>query len=236
MTKIDLIPPELIERHQARQLIVLISVGFGVLFGIAIFLYVIIYAQGMMASRRVDAIKVEQAKVEKATKDLNKFQERKNLIDERKKFLAGIAEDQVYWSGVLNNISMVMPNDVWLQSFSADLTNIMNAKQQAKGGQAFNMPEDPPITITGIALDHAAVARWLVHLSEVNQFRDVWMTSAKEANLSEKNKQKVILFTTTVQLSKFKEWAEKAKAAKAAAKSTSATGATGATGTSGAAK
>jgi Tfp pilus assembly protein PilN len=198
MTRIDLIPPELVEKQKARSIIVIISIAFAFMFGFIIFLYAVIYVQKVVASNRVDVIRQEKNKVEAATSTLKPYEERKKTFDERQDIVKKITEDQVSWSSILNNISMVIPNDVWISDFKADLGPILTAKDQ----KAAAPTTSPPIQITGYALDHAAVARWLVHLSEVNQFRTVWLNSSAEKELEDN---KVIEFQTTVYLTKFKD-------------------------------
>lgn len=198
MTRIDLIPPELVEKQKARSIIVLMSIGFGLIFGVMIFLYAVIYIQKVVASNRVDLIRKEKQKVEVATAKLKPYEERKKTFDERQEIVKTIMEDQVSWSSILNNISMIIPNDVWLYDFKADLGPILTAKEQ----KAVAPTASPPIQINGYALDHSAVARWLVHLSEVNQFRTVWLNSSAEKEVEEN---KVIDFQTSVYLTKFKE-------------------------------
>ncbi|MFA5867810.1 MAG: PilN domain-containing protein [Actinomycetota bacterium] len=213
MTRIDLIPPEVVEKHKSRRIIALMGIVFAAVFGVALAVYLITLAQAMMASERVDIIKSENVKVQQYTEKLKPYQDRKKALDERQAIIVKMTENQVQWSSILNDISMVVPNDIWLKSVKVDLGEILTAKE-ASGAAAKTAPK-PPITIIGYAFNHAAVARWLVHLNEINQFRGVWLDYATEQTLAAETTSaptavaaqpvKVIEFQTTVYLTKFKE-------------------------------
>ncbi len=215
MTRIDLIPPELVEKHQARRVISLMAIGAGVVFGVLIIIYLLTLGQIILATDRVDKIKAQNTQVQAYISKLKSYDERKKVLDERQKIIDTVTTDQVQWSSILNDISMVVPNDIWLKSVKIDIAPILAAKEQAAG--ASNKAPAPPITIIGDAFDHAAVARWLVHLGEINQFRSVWLDYATEQAVSASGTAtagttgttpaasavNVIEFQTTVKLAKF---------------------------------
>ncbi len=221
MTRIDLIPPEVVEKHKARRIITIMFIVFAAVFGVALAVYLITLGQTIMAGNRVDVIKSENVKVQQFTEKLKPYQDRKKALDERQAILTKMTEDQVQWSSILNDISMVVPNDIWLTSANMDLTEILQAKESP--GAAAKAAPKPPITITGYAFNHAAVARWLVHLNEINQFRGVWLNYAREQSVSADSLGgagstttagagtaaskpiKLIEFQTTVYLTKFKD-------------------------------
>lgn len=219
MTRIDLIPPELVEKHQARRIIGLIAIGSAVIFAILIFVYVLTLGRILIATDRVDQIAAENTKVQAHIAKLKPYNERKTVLDDRQKIVETIVADQVLWSSVLNDISMVVPNDIWLKSVKMDIGPILSAKASASATS--KTVTKPPITIVGNAFNHAAVARWLVHLGEINQFRGVWLDYATEQTLAASqttsptggtatsgagsSATKVIEFQTTVKLTKFSD-------------------------------
>lgn len=219
MTRIDLIPPELVEKHQARRIIGMIAIGAGFIFAILIFVYILTMGRIIVATDRVDQITAENKKVQAHIAKLKPYSERKTVLDDRKKIVDTIVADQVLWSSVLNDISMVVPNDIWLKSLKMDIGPILTAKASASA--ASRSVVKAPITIVGNAFNHAAVARWLVHLGEINQFRGVWLDYATEQTLAASaansptggtatsgagsSATKVIEFQTTVRLTKFSD-------------------------------
>lgn len=219
MTRIDLIPPEVVEKHRSRRIIMIMLIIFASAFGIALLVYLITMSQNIMAGNRVEVIKNENVKVQGYAEKLKPYQDRKKALDERQAIIDKMTADQVQWSGILNDISMVVPNDIWLRDIKMDLSEILAAKDSTSA--AAKTAPKPPITIVGYAFNHAAVARWLVHLNEINQFRGVWLDYATEQTLSVDSSTtegalqagssttaqpvKVIEFQTTVYLTKFKD-------------------------------
>jgi Tfp pilus assembly protein PilN len=187
---------------------------FVFIFAVLLVVYLLTLGQAVMASNRVEIIKAENAKVEQFTTKLKPYDERKKALDERKKIVDTMTANQVMWSSVLNDVSMVIPNDIWLKDVKINIKPIIDEKK-ATASSVKAKPE-PPITLVGYAFNHAAVARWLVHLNEINQFRGVWLDSARETEIppeaaplgtttSTAKNIRVIEFQTTVYLTKFKE-------------------------------
>lgn len=211
MPHIDLIPPELVEKHKAKRIIGLIVMAGGIIAAILLVVYVITLSQVSMANARIETIKAQNTKVQSYIKTLQPYSDRKKALDERQEIIDTITEDRVLWSGIMNDISMVIPGGVWLKSVTIDIRPILAAKAEGKGDAELA----PPIKIIGYARTHADVARWLVHLGEVNQFRSVWLDSATESTITgteaptssaaSVSGQKFIEFETTVKLAKFSD-------------------------------
>ncbi|MFH1736415.1 MAG: PilN domain-containing protein [Actinomycetota bacterium] len=218
MTRIDLIPPEVVEKHKARRLIGVVGAGFSVVVIILIVIYALLTGQVIMASNRIDKINQQNKQVQAYIKKLKPYEDRKKAVDERKTIVGTVTENQMKWSSVLNDISMVLPNDVWLKQITIDINPILSQKESTTAAAAET--KTPPIKLIGYAFDHAAVARLLVHLSEIDQFRSVWLDYATEQDISTSTssttaggsstagtaaKLTVIEFQTTVYLTKFSE-------------------------------
>lgn len=209
MTRIDLIPPELVEKQRAQRIIALMTVIFiVVLFGIA-FLTGLSYLQKVMVGGRLQTLKTEKVKVDSSIEKLKVYEERKNILTSRQKILTSITKDQVFWSSILNGISMVIPSDVWLKTFKGDVSAALKAKETKAGAAPTAIT--PDITITGATFSHSAVARWLVRLNEINQFRSIWLTSSEEKEVGTTG-QKQIEFNTTATLAQFEKRGKGAKA------------------------
>lgn len=218
MTRIDLIPLEVVEKHKARRLISVIGAGFFIVIIIIVVLYALLTGQVMMASNRVDKINQQKKQVQAYINKLKPYEDRKKAVDERKTTVGTVTTNQMKWSSVLNDISMVMPSDVWLKQLTIDINPILTQQQSTTTSAAET--KTPPIKLIGYAFDHAAVARLLVHLSEIDQFRSVWLDYATEQDISTSTssttaggsstagtgaKLTVIEFQTTMYLTKFSE-------------------------------
>ena len=218
MTRIDLIPPEVVEKHKARRIIGVVGAGFSVVVVILVVIYALLTGQVMLAGNRIDKIDQQNRQVQAYIEKLKPYEDRKKAVDERKTIVGKVTKNQMKWSSVLNDISMVLPSDIWLKQMTIDINPILTQKQ-GKTDRAAEK-QTPPIKLVGYAFDHAAVARLLVHLSEIDQFRSVWLDYATEQDLSAATssataggsstsgtaaKLTVIEFQATVYLTKFSE-------------------------------
>lgn len=212
MTRIDLIPPEVVEKHKSRRIIAIMGLVFVFVFAVLLVVYLLTLGQAVMANNRVEVIKKENAKVEQFTQKLKPYDERKKTLDERQKIVDAMTGNQVMWSSILNDVSMVIPNDIWLIETDINIKPILDAE---KSTAAAKSKQKPPITFTGYAFNHAAIARWLVHMNEINQFRGVWLDSATETDIPPESTPltttttakniRVIKFVTSAYLTKFKD-------------------------------
>lgn len=102
--------------------------------------------------------------------------------------LAGALGGRIPWDRVLREVSLVLPDDVWLTSLSATSPAAVAAAAATAGSSA---------TITGFSLSgatysHAALARLLSRLAVVPDLENVALVSAATAKVGEKA---VIQFT-----------------------------------------
>jgi Tfp pilus assembly protein PilN len=178
------------------------AAGFGVILFILAFIYGLSFIQIVTVEDEIDFLQKERVRVDTAAKKLKPYEARKNELTSREELISGITADQVFWAAVLNGISMVTPNDVWLKEFKADLSPLLQARgQTAPSGGGVAQTGSGPITITGSTFSHSGVARWLVRLNEINEFGDVWLVYSEEKLVEGK---KVVEFQTTANLLKFK--------------------------------
>ncbi|MFZ3062879.1 MAG: PilN domain-containing protein [Actinomycetota bacterium] len=203
MTRVDLTPPELGEKRRAQRVILLMAAVFGAILFVMAFVYGLSFVRMISAKSEIGFLQKERQRVEAAAQKLKTFEVRKSELTGRKKLVSKITDDQVGWATILNGISMVTPNDVWLKDFKADVTPILQAKTAAGGSPSGGAAQagSAPITISGFTFSHSGVARWLVRLNEIREFSDVWLVYSEEKLVEGK---KLVEFQTTANLQKFR--------------------------------
>jgi len=209
MTRIDLIPPELVAKKRGQKIILLMTAVFGgVLFILAV-IYGVSFARIEAVKSEINFLRAQRSRVDAVAEKLRPFEARKSELAHREKLISKITSDEVLWASILNGISMVTPNDVWLKDFKADVTPLLKSeKQTAPTGGGTGQTGIRPITITGFTFSHSGVARWLVRLNEINDFSDIWLVYSEEKSLEGK---KVVEFQTTANLRKFRSASKGAK-------------------------
>lgn len=177
MTRINLLPPEIIERQKASQKVLYFSGGLIALVLLLTLVYLMLVWRVSQENRLLQQLKEDNKRLNEIIAGYKNYQERQNELQRREKILTQAMEDQVLWSHILNEISMVIPSDVWLNSFIGDV---------ASG-----------ISVKGYTFDHPTVAKWMIRQGEVKKL------TAVELRLSQKTEleaQKVIEFETGAKL------------------------------------
>jgi Tfp pilus assembly protein PilN len=98
--------------------------------------------------------------------------------------LSGALSKRVAWDRVLRNLSLVLPNDVWLSTLNA--TSPVPANQAAAPAV---VPGAPPtgFTITGFTYSQAGVARLLSRLEVLSDLTNVQLQNSAQAKVGTQN-------------------------------------------------
>jgi Tfp pilus assembly protein PilN len=109
--------------------------------------------------------------------------------DQRVSALSAALTHRIAWDRVLRQVSLVLPEDVWLKTFLA--TSPVPAGTTAPAAGA---PGTPPtlVTIEGYTYSHDAVARLLTRLSVIPDLKNVWL---QKSSLTEVGGRKIVTFT-----------------------------------------
>lgn len=173
MTQVNLLPPELRAREATRRLTgTVIVVGTIVLALIGVFYFV----QVMNESRAEDRLAARQAAnalLQDQVNSLQQYAELQNELQARKTLVDTVLVNEVSWSGVLADVSMIIPSDAYLTSLNGALT------------PPTTTPVGPTTLIgnmsfAGVSLQTEPIASWLNKLDGVQGWVNSWMTSASE--------------------------------------------------------
>jgi type IV pilus assembly protein PilM len=163
--RINLLPLEIEVQRKARRQVV------GVGAGVALFALVLLALWAMRTSQVADA---EDAAVnaEIRTGTLNdqiaRLQDVEALqseISARQQTVGEVLAGDVAWTRLIQEVAAVLPEDVWLTSFSGT---------RGEGAQPGT------VTFAGMGYDHASTARWLIRLADVGAMADLWVPSSQK--------------------------------------------------------
>jgi Tfp pilus assembly protein PilN len=191
--RINLLPPEILERQRARRrTFAVVALGLVVLLLLGGF-YVLPLLR--LADLR-DDLEQQQAMNRQLEAEIAELQEvaalQQQLADSRE-LLADLLANQVYWSGVLRDISLVIPGETWLTGLTGTIAGAEVGTEVAIGQGLVGS-----ISFTGFAFDHRDVALWLSRLEDVRGFVNPWLSSSTKTLIGETE---VVSFTNTVDLS-----------------------------------
>lgn len=157
LPRVNLLPPELEERKKLRQ----IQFGLGIIVVAAVggVVYFYQHAAGATtdAQARIDSATAQQTSLQHKLQGLSDVSQTAATVNAREALLGQATATEVHWSGVLNDLSVNIPDNVWLTK--------MSLQESVAPGSAANQAGVPVqlggITFTGTARSHDDVATWL---------------------------------------------------------------------------
>jgi len=183
MMRINLLPPEILERRKAERRIVWVIVGAAavavVLAGVWGFAYFRLEAKKTELADLQQLVQSTQAQADQ----LAVFEQRASELEARKATAERALGTRRNWGKLLDEISLVLPSDVWVQTMIAGESTGLSIS-----GYAVDAPGDSPDA------GHKSVAKTLVRLADLKDLYDVWLASSSKTTFAE---QPAIQFTVT---------------------------------------
>jgi len=183
MMRINLLPPEILERRKAERRIVWVIVGAAavavVLAGVWGFAYFRLEAKKTELADLQQLVQSTQAQADQ----LAVFEQRASELEARKATAERALGTRRNWGKLLDELSLVLPADVWVQTMIASESTGLSIS-----GYAVDAPGDSPDA------GHKSVAKALVRLADLRDLYDVWLTSSSKTTFAE---QPAIQFTVT---------------------------------------
>jgi Tfp pilus assembly protein PilN len=192
--KINLLPAEIRERQRSRrQTFAVVAVGLVVLLLMGGF-YVL---QLLRLSDLEDQLAEQRATNARLQAEIAELQQvatlQQELADSRA-LLADLLSNQVYWSSILRDVSLVIPGEAWL----AGLTGAIAGDEAAETEVEVAPGLVGSISFTGFAIDHRDVALWLSRLEDVRGFINPWLATSSKTLIGTSE---VVTFESSVDLS-----------------------------------
>jgi Tfp pilus assembly protein PilN len=118
--------------------------------------------------------------------ELQEFQLLKQEVAAREALVEEATASSVLWSGVLGDLSKIIPGQMWLTSFTGTLAPPPAAPGAPVGttGTTATPGTVPASTLVGTiqfqgrALTHPTIAQWLTRLEKVTGWVNPWMSNA----------------------------------------------------------
>jgi len=170
MARINLLPREIAEKRKFER-----RIGFVLVAGLVVYvvLFLAYAGLGWVVSQRNAELQshLELAASLSAQAEAFKIFEDKEADLDRRVAIAEVALAQrVDWSRIVNELSLVLPPDVWLTDLTASEQDGLLMR-----GIAVDLATDVPDS------GHKAVARTLVRLGGLELLQNVWLTTSRKA-------------------------------------------------------
>jgi Tfp pilus assembly protein PilN len=210
--RINLLPPELYERQRTRRrTAAVVAVGVILLLALGAFYFLQVLRENAV-KEDIEAQEAENAQLRQQINELQEVDQLQLEIEATRQLLSTLLADRVLWSGVLRDVSLVIPGEVWLNGLTGQAgtpaagttgttttttapttTTTTTAGQPAAGGGLVGQ-----ISFQGFAFTHPDVALWLSRLEDVRGFVNPWLQTSTDTLIGT---QTVEQFTSSVDLS-----------------------------------
>ena len=195
MTQVNLLPQEVqASRRTRRQTTMVVSAVGGVL-GLLIVIFILQSARLAAASHQLDEQRAVNGQLETQIGRLTEFEQLKQSVTTKQDLLSNLLQGEILWSGVLRDVSVVIPTDMWLTSMSGSMQVNTTTTPGVVPTTTSSEGLVGNIQFQGIAFHHTTVAEWLDHLARVKGWLNPWIsTSSKQGNQTQ------VSFTSSVDL------------------------------------
>jgi Tfp pilus assembly protein PilN len=177
MSRVNLLPSEIKKGQQVRRRSALVAIVGAAVIGVIIVLWVL---QGIRLSQVNEEI-ADQNRTNQSLQaeinDLQRYEDLQTEAQQQQTLLETAYANEVAYSGVLVDVSKVIPNDSYLASFSSSLDTA--AAPSADTTTTFV----GTMTFTGSSLHFESLSVWLTRLEQVQGWANPWMSNiAADAN------------------------------------------------------
>ena len=207
--RINLLPPEIYERQRVRRrTAAVIVVGLIVLAAVGAFYFLQILRLNEVEDD-ITAQEAENAQLQAQIAELQEIDALQREIEATRTVLNALLADRVLWSGVLRDVSLVIPGQAWLSGLSGQVgapgtagtttTTTGTAATTTTPGQAAQPGAlVGQISFDGFAFTHRDVALWLSRLEDVRGFLNPWLSNSTKTDIGT---QEAVQFNSSVDLS-----------------------------------
>jgi Tfp pilus assembly protein PilN len=170
MSQVNLLPPDVLAAQRQRRLAGVVALaGVGVIGLILVFYFLQV---SNLSGVRSDIRDLEQTNqgLQRDIAALRQFEELRERAQAKQELLDTVFANEISFSGLLMDVSRVIPSTSALTSLSASAqepTPTPGGSTQLTGR----------IDVAGLALDYQTIASWLTHLERVRGWVNPWVTS-----------------------------------------------------------
>lgn len=178
MSQVNLIPPEIRRQERLRRITTVVIGGGAVVLALICLFY---FVQTMRLADAQDELSAQQATnalLQQQIGELQPYADLQSQLQANKELLATVYANEVAWSGVLLDVSRIIPDESYLTSFAGAVT--------AASGTTIGEPAGAPtslignLTFQGVADGTQTIASWLNRLEQVKGWVNAWVNSAQE--------------------------------------------------------
>jgi Tfp pilus assembly protein PilN len=197
LPRVNLLPPEIAEVRRMRR--IQLGLGGAVLgaVGVVALLYVAASSSVSSAQTDLDNANAKHAVVQAETAKYSQVTAVYARAAAAQAMLTQAMGEEVRYSQFLNDLSLSVPENVWLKNITFTQTGAAAPAGPAAAANPLTAAGIGTVTFTGVGFQHDDVAVWLESLASQKGYANPYFSSSTEALLGTR---KTVNFTSTVSL------------------------------------
>jgi Tfp pilus assembly protein PilN len=170
VSQVNLLPPEIQAAQRQRRLAGVVALaGIGVI-GLIFVFYVLQLGKVSAIRSDIEDQKQTNQSLQSQIQALQEFEELRARAQAKQELLNEVFANEISFSGLLMDISRVIPS-------SAALTSMTATAQEPAPTPGGSTLLTGRIDVAGLALDYETIASWLTRLERVRGWVNPWVTS-----------------------------------------------------------
>ncbi len=158
--RISLLPPEIMRGREQRRQAVLVGSAVAAFAVLLIFLWLLQGTKLAREQRRAEEAEAQAVAVQRQVDALKDVTALDTQIAAKNTLVQGALAKDVAWTRLLNEVSTVMPGDVWLTSFAGTAGTVS-------------------FSVSGF--DHTSTARWILRMSTLKSITGLWVPASTKS-------------------------------------------------------
>ncbi len=170
MSQVNLLPPEILAAQRQRRLAGVVALAGIGLIGLILVFYVLQLGKVSGIRSDIELQNDTNQGLQTEIQKLREFEQLRAQAQAKQELLNDVFANEISFSGLLMDVSRVIPSTAALTSMSA----VSQDPIPTTGGSTLLTGR---IDIAGVALDYDTIASWLLRLERVRGWVNPWVTS-----------------------------------------------------------
>jgi type IV pilus assembly protein PilM len=164
--RISLVPKEIVERRRERTQVLAAAGAVAVFAFLLLGLYAMRSGKVDDANHRADDAEARTATLQQEVSALQDVETLQADLAARRQTVSAVLTGDVSWTRLIQQVAAVLPNDVWLTTFS---------------GTASTPTTPGTVAFTAMGFDHTSTAHWLIRVGDLDTFAGLWVPSSTKS-------------------------------------------------------
>ena len=170
MSQVNLLPPDVLAAQRQRRMAGVVALAGVGLIGLILLFYVLQLGRLGGVQNDIEQARQNNQGLQNEIDQLQEFQELQTQAQAKQQLLDEVFANEISFSGLLMDVSRVIPGTAALTSMSA-------ATQEPVPTSGGDTLLTGRIDVAGLALDYDTISAWLLRLERVEGWVNPWVTS-----------------------------------------------------------